>query len=274
MKKIYSIVLLLLAAAFCIQSMAATGQVAAVKNVPDGYDYWLYAPQEYVEQPDARFPVVIFLHGASLCGNDMNRSRRYGVLDAVEKGRKINALVVCPQNPGGGWKPSKVNAVLEWVVAHNRVDTTRVYVVGMSLGGYGTMDFVGSYPLKIAAALAMCGGCTLKDPTGLGDVPLWIVHGTADKAVNVSQSKKVVNALKNAGKSSLVRYDFIPGMNHGAPARYFYSAKVYEWLFKHSLADSPRQVDRTITITASDRASVYKDISPRDTAIETVDEIK
>ncbi len=254
---------------------AASGQIAAMRGVvPDGYNFWLYAPQEYKEQPDAKFPVIIFMHGASLCGSDMNRSRRYGVLDAIEKGRKVNALVIAPQNPGGGWKPSKVNAILEWVVANHRVDTTRVYVVGMSLGGFGTMNFVGTYPHKVAAALAMCGGCTLSNPTGLGDVPLWIIHGTADKAVKVGQSQKVVSALKAAGKASLLRYEWIPGMNHAGPARYFYCAKTYEWLFSHSLADSPRKVNRAINITAGDRAGAYKDISPRDTPIETVTEIK
>ncbi len=75
---------------------------------------------------------------------------------------------------------------------HYDVDTTRVYVIGMSLGGYGTLDFVGTYPQRVAAAMALCGGSTLKDMSGLADVPFWIQHGTADRAVPVSQSKAVV----------------------------------------------------------------------------------
>ena len=266
---------LLLVAALTSTMQAASGKVAAMRDVvPDGYDFWLYAPEEYDEKPHERFPVIIFMHGASLCGRDMKRSRRYGVLDAVEKGREINALIITPQNPGGSWKPHKINAILEYVVKNCRVDTSRVYVIGMSLGGYGTMDFVGTYPEKVAAAMALCGGCTLNDCTGLGDAPLWIIHGTADRAVRVGQSKKVVKALHDAGKDSLLRYEWIPGMNHSQPSRYFYLAKTYEWLFSHSLNDNPRKVNREITISAAERKAAYSDISSRDTPIATVTEIK
>lgn len=273
MKKVALLSLLIITVALHL-SAAPPGQVAAVRNVPDAYNFWLYAPEEYSEQPDTKFPVIIFMHGASLCGRDMSRSRRYGVLDAIEKGRKINALVVAPQNPGGSWKPSRINNILEWVKGNCRVDTNCVYVIGMSLGGYGTMDFVGTYPHKVAAAIAMCGGCSLSDPTGLGDAPLWIIHGTADRAVSVKQSQRVVDALKAADKTSLLRYEWVPGMNHGGPARYFYCAKTYEWLFSHRLDDHPRGINRAIDITAQDRANAYKDISPRDGHIKTVKEIK
>ena len=76
----------------------------------------------------------------------------------------------------------KIDDVVEWTKAHYQVDASRIYVLGMSLGGYGTLDYAGTYPHKVAAAMALCGGCTLRDKQGLGDLPLWIIHGTADKA--------------------------------------------------------------------------------------------
>lgn len=88
-------------------------------------------------------------------------------------------------------------------------DHTRVYVLGMSLGGYGTLDFAGTYPDKIAAAVALCGGSTLKDYRGLGELPLWIVHGTADRAVSVRESQKVVTGMKTLGITSRLRYDWL-----------------------------------------------------------------
>ena len=178
-------------------AQAQIGKVAAMRNkVPDSYNFWLYAPNEYYEYPDDLFPVIIFLHGQSLCGNDMMRSRKYGVLDAISMGRHVEAMVINPQNPGGSWNPEKINRILDWVIENYRVDPCKVYVIGMSLGGYGTMDFVGTYPEKVTAAMALCGGCSLKDVQGLGSVPFWIMHGTADAAINISQSKKVVEALK------------------------------------------------------------------------------
>ena len=84
------------------------------------------------------------------------------------KGRDIDALTIVPQNPGGAWSPKKVMDVFDWVRKHYACDSTRVYVLGMSLGGYGTMDVCGTYPDRIAAGMALCGGTSLKDVSGLG----------------------------------------------------------------------------------------------------------
>ena len=124
-------------------------------SIPDGYDFWIYTPQDYYYSLE-NTPVIIFLHGQSLCGRNLERVRRYGPLDAIVKGRQIEALVIVPQNPGGAWNPDKINDVLEWTKKHYAMDSTRVYVIGMSLGGYGTLDFAGTYPDKVAAAMALC----------------------------------------------------------------------------------------------------------------------
>ena len=227
--------------------------------IQGGYDFWVYTPEDYYFSQE-RTPVVIFLHGASLCGRDINRSRRYGPLNAIARGREIPALVIVPQNPGGAWNPKKILDVLDWTRQNYPCDSTRVYVLGMSLGGYGTMDFAGTYPERVAAAMALCGGCSLKDVQPLGQLPLWIIHGTADRAVPVSKSKQVVSALEAAGNDKRLRYDWWRGANHGAPARIFYSKKTYEWLFSHSLSDKGRPVRRDITITQGELKGVYRDM--------------
>ena len=130
----------------------------------------------------------------------------------------------------------------------------------MSLGGYGTLDFVCTYPDKVAAALAMCGGCSKKDRTPLGRLPLWIIHGTADRAVSISQSKSVVNDLEKSGNDSRLRYTWLQGANHGAPARFFYMRKTYDWLFSHSLLDPDRPVNKEITLDMSDLPKAYRDM--------------
>ena len=182
-------------------------------------------------------------------------------------------MVIAPQNPGGSWKPERLNNVLEWVVNNYNVDTTRIYVVGMSLGGYGAMDFVGTYPHKIAAAMALCGGCTLKDVQGLGELPFWILHGTADRAVVVGESKKVVNALKEQGNDNLLRFDWLPGANHGALARIYYLEQTYQWLFSHTLNDNPRRVNRDIVINLDVMSTAYKGLNSKGT-ITKVSSIK
>ena len=269
MKKVIISLLILLTCAIPMQ--AQYDLLSAKKGViKGGYDFWVYTPEDYYYSQE-HTPVVIFLHGASLCGRDINRSRRYGPLDAIVRGREIPALVIVPQNPGGAWNPKKVLDVLEWTCQHYPCDSTRVYVLGMSLGGYGTMDFAGTYPDKVAAALAMCGGCSLRDVQPLGNVPLWIIHGTADRAVNVRESKKVVSALEAQHNDSRLRYDWWQGANHGAPARVFYLKKTYEWLFSHSLSDDGRPLNRNITIERSELKSAYSDMMKNAPKPEVID---
>lgn len=228
-------------------------------EIPGGYNFWVYTPTDYYYTYE-NTPVIIFLHGQSLCGRDINRVRRYGPLDAIVRGREIPALVIVPQNPGGAWNPAKINDVLEWTKHNYPCDSTRVYVMGMSLGGYGTMDFAGTYPDKVAAAMALCGGSTLKDNSGLGRLPFWIIHGTADRAVPVKHSQSVVKELKDSGNDTRLRYDWLAGASHGALARVLYMKKTYEWLFSHSLTDPDRPVRRDISIDKSDLTRAYNDM--------------
>ncbi|MCI7119953.1 MAG: alpha/beta hydrolase-fold protein [Prevotella sp.] len=262
MKK-YTLIILIALACMLTFSTTAKAQYDFLRpvkgEIPGGYDFWVYTPTDYYYSLETT-PVVMFLHGASLCSKDMNRSRRYGPLDAIVSGRQIDALVIVPQNPGGAWKPDKLNDILEWTKKNYAMDSTRVYVLGMSLGGYGTMDFAAAYPDKIAAAMALCGGCSAKDKSGLGRLPLWIIHGTGDRAVPVKQSQTVVKQLQDTNNDKRLRFDWLQGASHGALARILYMRKTYEWLFSHSTADPGRPVRPDITIDNSDLKKAYNDM--------------
>jgi len=257
---IFSSILLLLLILIAAPSANASSLTAQRGVVKDGYNYWFYNPDDVeVDEPK---PVIIFLHGASLCGNDLNKVKRYGTIDAIEKGRNLDAFVIAPQNPGGSWKPEKVMNILDYVSDNYNIDYDRVYVLGMSLGGYGTIDVAATYPDRIAAAIAMCGGASVRDINGLNQVPLWIIHGTADNAVSVSQSDKVVstlNSLSKGGKAPRLTYNRVPGMNHSQPARMFYLAESYDWLMGHSLKDRNRAIKPTFAI-AEKMKSAYSDL--------------
>lgn len=233
-----------------------------ISEIADGYDFWLVEPAD----TKGKKPLVIFLHGASLKGTNLDKVKRYGTLDAVIKGREIDAYVVAPQVPSGSWKPEKIKEVLDYVILTNpNVDTDRIYVTGMSLGGYGTLDFAATYPDVVAAAAAFCGGSTKKDMSGLNEVPLWIVHGTADRDVAVEKSDKVVSAIKETdSKAPRLVYDRVPGMNHSRPARIFYLPELYEWLFSHSLKDEGRPLQKQpVKISDSVLNDAYKGINFR-----------
>ena len=255
----------ILAFFFLLMPRTAFAQlISHIGVVPGTYDFWVYVPQERTARDTTKLPLVLFLHGKSLSGNDLEKVRNYGPLEALKFGRKIDALVLAPQAQAS-WSPSKVMKVLRWTENHYPVDTTRIYVFGMSMGGYGTIDFVGCYPDQVAAAIAMCGGGTIKDYSGLNKVPLWIIHGTSDSAVPHAESQKVVDAMKASGPADLLRFDLIEGAGHSRLGRVFYMSEPYEWLFKHSLADSVRTVDRTVQITEAGMAGAYRSMPGRRT---------
>ena len=253
----------------CMLPLLASAQLLKCRGfIKDGYDFWLYVPDDY-DAATTKKPVVMFLHGRSLCGTDLEQVRRYGCIDAVSRGRSIDAVVIAPQAQGA-WDPKKVMDVYDWVKSNYSVDTNRFYVIGMSMGGYGTLDVVATYPEKVAAAMALCGGATVNGLCGLNDVPLWIIHGTADTAVPVDCSEKVVEAMAACGDTSRLIFDRFKGVNHTRLARVFYLQEPYDWLFAHSLNDSLRSLNTDVVITTETLSDAYSDLV-RNADIKVVD---
>ena len=213
---------------FILTSAFGFSQLKTITNKTT-YPFWINIPEK---ESTEKQPVLIFLHGKSLSGTDLNRVRRYGVLRAMDKGRKIPAIVVAPQVAKGNWNPDKVLEVLEYVKKNYNVDESRIYVCGMSLGGYGTLHFAGKHADKITAAVAICGGGNVKDGCKLATIPLWIQHGDVDYIVPMSESKKVVDAIKKCDENADVTLTNIKGGNHGNVERLFHEDAMYDWLFK------------------------------------------
>ncbi len=226
MYKRFSLLFTLLIA-FAIPTFA---QLKSVK-AKSGYSYWVRTPEKMDKKE--KLPIIIFLHGRSLSGHDLNRVKRYGVLRAIEKGKDLDAIIVAPQT-ANGWDPDKVINVLDEVLKNYPGDNSRVYVCGMSMGGYGTMDVAGKYPERIAAAVAICGGGTTSYACNLTQVPLWIQHGSADRAVPASESKKIYNAIKKCNSKADATLTIIPGGTHGSVESLFHGEKIYDFMFKHS----------------------------------------
>ena len=192
------------------------------------YPYYLYLPHDSIlkNQP----PVMVFLHGKSLSGSSLENLKKYGVISEIIKGRHFPAIVIAPQT-NNGWNPSSIREVLDLVRAKYPSDSTRIYVIGMSMGGYGTINFTGTYPDLVAGAVAMCGGGDVRLGENLSKVPLWIRHGDKDYAVPISESQKIVNSIKKYSAENLI-FTIDRGLNHGAMERFFRSEEIYEWLFK------------------------------------------
>ncbi len=213
---------------------SAFAQLSTVKGKTT-YDFWLSLPADSILKNNP--PVLIFLHGRSLSGSDLNLVKKYGVIHEIEKGRVIPAIVIAPQvSAGKPWEPSKIMEVLNYVQTSYKTDTNRVYVTGMSLGGYGTLDFAGEYPDVVTAAVALCGGGKIKYGCDLAQVPLWIQHGNKDTAVPISESEKIVRAIKACNGGDNLTYTVHKGANHGALERVFRTDELYNWMFQYTNA--------------------------------------
>lgn len=210
-------------------------QLQAIRNQAD-YPFLLHLPADSILK--SKPPVLIFLHGRSLSGTNLDLVKKYGVIHEIEKGRKVPAIVVAPQVLAGkSWEPEKIMSVLKFVQHTFDTDTNRVYVAGMSLGGYGTLRFAGAYPGVVTAAVALCGGGNPNDGCDLATVPLWIQHGNSDRAVPISESEKIVKAIKNCNGGENLKYTVHKGADHGALERIFRTDEMYEWLFQYTKAD-------------------------------------
>jgi predicted peptidase len=219
---------------FVLVCSSVSAQVQAVYGKTD-YNFWISLPTDSILK--SKPPVLIFLHGKSLSGSDLNMVRRYGVIHEIDKGRNFPAIVVAPQVPyGKSWEPKKIKKMLEFVQSQYATDSGRVYVTGMSLGAYGTLQFAGAYPELVAAAVALCGGGNVNDAYNLSQVPLWIQHGNRDSAVPISESEKIVKAITVCEGGQKLKYTVVEGAGHGDLEKAFRTNEIYDWMFQYTNA--------------------------------------
>jgi predicted peptidase len=196
-----------------------------------GYPFILSKPKGYVKgQP---IPLIVFLHGKSLSGDSLEKLKTYGTISAITKGKHIPALVIAPQAPESeGWVPSKIMRLINYIKRIASVDTNRIYITGMSMGGYGTFRFVAAYPHIVAAAAPIAGGGDLHGAKNLSKVPLWVLHGKKDVDVPIIQSSKMVAAIAKCDSTKCIFTPF-PKYGHAEFTQMFEKDELYEWLLAH-----------------------------------------
>lgn len=195
------------------------------------YSFWVYEPEGYDKKQD--WPMIIFLHGRSLSGNDLSLVKKYGVIAEIGKGRKFPAVIIAPQvAKGESWSPDKIVACVNYMKKNYRIDSSRVSVTGMSLGGYGTLHTIGKYPDVFSCGAAFCGGGKASDACKLSGEPLWIAHGTKDEKVPFSESSTLVEKIKNCNDDN-IKFTIFQDGNHGVLERMFRTEELYEFLLNN-----------------------------------------
>ena len=222
----------------------------------DGRDhrYQVYVPSDFM--PDRAWPVILFLHGSGERGDDGLRQTQVGLPAAIRWNReRFAAIVVMPQLPADltwtGDMAEMAMAALEAAVAEFRGDEDRLYLTGLSLGGYGTWLLAAEHPGKFAAIAPVCGGVVpppggktsvvqlpatvgLADPYAetarlVGATPAWIFHGADDTVIPPSESRRMADAMRAAGNEA--RFTEFPGVGHAAWDPAYGSAELWDWMF-------------------------------------------
>jgi predicted peptidase len=205
-----------------------------------------------------KYPLVLFLHGAGERGNNNEAQLVHGTKDFAKRQATYPAFVIAPQCPSGkkwvevDWsgdrhttpeKPSESMAMcrelIDSLVKDLPIDTSRIYVTGLSMGGYGTFDAATRWPELFAAAAPVCGGGDDADSAiaKLKTVPLWIAHGDADRAVSVERSRAMVKALKAAGTEP--HYVEMAKVGHDSWTATYSSDEFHKWLFGQQRQAAP-----------------------------------
>lgn len=198
-------------------------------------DYLLYLPEGYGEK-DQKWPLMLFLHGAGERGDDLNLVKKHGPPKRIEQGKEFPFIVVSPQCPEGQWWTEKTDtlmALLDRIEADYDVDASRIYVTGLSMGGFGTWTLATRHPERFAAIAPICGGGDWYLADRLQDVPIWAFHGAKDSVVPLALSETMVQAVERIGGSA--RLTVYPEANHDSWTATYDNPELYEWLLSHRL---------------------------------------
>lgn len=244
-----------------------------------GYQYLLSLPTGYDATADKKWPVILFLHGAGERGTDPWKVAIHGPPKLIRgpvppaesaPGKKAappvpettevraqreesaallkaNFIVVSPQCPSGvWWDDDGVLSLLDEIMVKHKTDPSRIYLTGLSMGGYGTWSVAMKYPERFAAVVAVCGGGSTVDirRTGrekraaLTSLGVWAFHGAKDPTVPLEESETMVAALKKAGVTD-VQLTVYPEAKHDSWTETYNNPALYAWLLQHSRSPTP-----------------------------------
>lgn len=195
-------------------------------------NYLLYLPKNFDELE--KHPLLLFLHGAGERGDNLDLVKVHGPAKLVDQGKDFPFIIVSPQCPiNKRWDVNELVALLDEVVSKYKVDESRIYVTGLSMGGNGTWRLASEIPNRIAAIVPICGWGDPFAAMMMGKLPAWVFHGAKDQVVPLSSSEMMVETMKRIGAE--IKFTIYPEANHDAWTETYNNPEVYEWLLKHSL---------------------------------------
>jgi predicted peptidase len=235
---------------------AQSNRFAAQKFVSKAGDTLLYRQLSDFNSKQ-KHPLVIFLHGSGERGSDNEAQLKWGAgrFASDEAMKSHPAIVIAPQCPERmQWANVSVDAnrkitllpapskpmsalieLIEKMKTDPMVDTNRIYITGLSMGGYGTYDAISRYPGLFAAAVPVCGGGDTSKVSAFKHIPIWIFHGADDASVSPDHAFNMLDALRKAGaRPGFTQY---PNVGHFSWLGAYSDDTMINWLFSQSKKD-------------------------------------
>jgi predicted peptidase len=203
--------------------------------------YLLYLPKGYAEDTGKKWPLILFLHGAGERGTDIWKVAKHGPPKHIVTQPEFPFIVISPQcAERERWSNENLLPLLDEVIANHRVDTRRVYLTGLSMGGYGTWSLGLSHPERFAAIAPICGGgemitlllSRMDRFEALKTMGIWAFHGAKDPVVPLEESRRMVDALKKHGLDQ-VKFTVYPEAEHDSWTETYKNPEFYNWLLQH-----------------------------------------
>lgn len=203
------------------------------KDVRVTFKYLLYLPPDYGKDANQKWPLMLFLHGAGERGDDLEKVKKHGPPKLVSEGKTFPFIIVSPQCPADDWWSSdELVVLLDDIEARYPVDKDRVYVTGISMGGFGTWSLGLEHQDRFAAIAPVCGGGEPILARRYRKLPIWAFHGAKDDVVPPERSKELVDAIQKAGGDA--KLTIYPEANHDSWTATYNNPELYEWFLKHT----------------------------------------
>lgn len=213
------------------------------------YDYVLYLPEGYdPEDTEKKWPVIYFFHGIGEKGNDLTKLLPYGPLRYINKGGKLDAIVIAPQCPDEShWadddrEEEKLVQFVPQMSEKYNIDTSRMYLTGLSMGGRCTWKLALAMPDAFAAIAVVCGRTNTYQFETIQDMPIWMFHGAQDGTVDFNNINTILKRLYEK-EHSYYKLTVLPHGSHEIWNTVYDSPEVYEWLLCQSLPENTEQAN-------------------------------
>lgn len=208
---------------------------------PATLDYLLFLPEGYAPSETRKWPLLLFLHGAGERGSNLEKVTVHGPPKLVKAKKDFPFVVVSPQCPDEQiWRDEELLGLLDAVSSKYNIDTNRIYLTGLSMGGYGSWSLGSRHPERFAAIAPICGGgdtiplllASPQQKAGFKTLGVWAFHGGKDTAVPLEESQRMTNAVMRAGCKD-VKLTVYPEAGHDSWTQAYKDPELWAWMLAH-----------------------------------------